>query len=232
MLQCSEYALPIAYISEEERQTGLDKNYFSKPTVLIAQQTAEESPLVKGYLGFMIFLKEDISEAEYAEVEQKLAEMGAGVSGATIYSLREDRAQHMQLMEVVNFSLAMILIVFGIFAMIAIYSALYMTILQRKRSLAIYRALGLRRRTLTLAMLLELLFYWLVAILAAFVIGVLVFHFVWHIGNFFHMEKGMPLIRTLLIALAAGIPLNGAIVWSLQRGIYDQSVYEAMRFGE
>ena len=90
----------------------------------------------------------------------------------------------------------------------------------------------LRRRTLTLAMLLELLFYWLVAILAAFVIGVLVFHFVWHIGNFFHMEKGMPLIRTLLIALAAGIPLNGAIVWSLQRGIYDQSVYEAMRFGE
>ena len=232
VLQYSEYALPIAYISEEERQTGLDKNYFSKPTVLIAQQTAEESPLVKGYLGFMIFLKEDISEAEYAEVEQKLAEMGAGVSGATIYSLREDRAQHMQLMEVVNFSLAMILIVFGIFAMIAIYSALYMTILQRKRSLAIYRALGLRWRTLTLAMLLELLFYWLVAILAAFVIGVLVFHFVWHIGNFFHMEKGMPLIRTLLIALAAGIPLNGAIVWSLQRGIYDQSVYEAMRFGE
>ena len=49
---------------------------------------------------------------------------------------------------------------------------------------------------------------------------------------FFHMEKGMPLIRTLLIALAAGIPLNGAIVWSLQRGIYRQSVYEAMRFGE
>ena len=46
-------------------------------------------------------------------------------------------------------------------------------------------------------------------------------------------EQSIP-SRTYIfrIALAAGLPLNGAIVWSLQRGIYRQSVYEAMRFGE
>ena len=167
---------------------------------------------------------------DYAALEAKVKEIALSNPGSVVYSAREEREQNQKLMRIVNLSLNMILAVFGIFTAIAIYSALYMTILQRKHSLAIYRALGLRRRTLTLAMLLELLFYWLVAILGAFVISLTIFHFTWHISNVPYMAA--PLIRTLLIALAAGIPLNGAIVWSLQRGIYDQSVYEAMRFGE
>ena len=172
----------------------------------------------------------DISEEAYCALEAKVQEIALANPGSVVYSAREEREQNQKLMRLVNLSLSMILSVFGLFTVIAIYSALYMTILQRRRSLAIYRALGLRRRTLTLAMLLELLFYWLVAILGAFVIGLGIFHFTWHISNVPYMAA--PLIRTLLIALAAGLPLNGAIVWSLQRGIYMQSVYEAMRFGE
>ena len=37
---------------------------------------------------------------------------------------------------------------------------------------------------------------------------------------------------SLLLALVVGLPLNGFIVWSLQRNIYSESVYTAMRFGE
>ena len=135
-------------------------------------------------------------------------------------------------MQFVELSLKMILGVFGVFAVIAIYSALYMTILQRKRSLAIYRALGLPRWKLVAAMLLELFFYWLLAILGAFVVGVLAFHAIWDIRNFFYLRMGLPLMRSLLLALVVGLPLNGFIVWSLQRNIYSESVYTAMRFGE
>ena len=170
-------------------------------------------------------------------MQKKLRELGAGVSGALIYSLREDREQNQQLMQVVEFSLEMILGVFGVFAVIAIYSALYMTILQRKRSLAIYRALGLPRWKLAVAMLIELLFYWLLAILGAFLLGMLVFHGIWDIRNFFYLQMGLVIINFLHITSdcnigAAGLPLNGFIVWSLQRNIYSESVYAAMRLGE
>lgn len=223
---------PIAYISEEERDTGKDKNYFSNPTILLTEQTALSTDLVQGYGNLMIYLQEDISEAEYAGIEQMLGEIAAQVSGATIYSLREDRAQNMALMDVVNLSLNLILGVFGVFAVIAIYSALYLNVMQRKRSFGIYRALGMRRRTISAAMLLELMVYWVGAVLAALAIGLLVFHFVWHIGNFFVVGQGLPLLYTVAIALAAGLPFNGLITHMLLREIYNDSVYTAIRFSE
>ncbi len=232
LLQYQELEYEILYISEEVIQIyrGFDTYETNKPTVLIMQETNEQTNLIKGLYSILITTQGDISEEAYCALEAKVQEIALANPGSVVYSAREEREQNQKLMRLVNLSLSMILSVFGLFTVIAIYSALYMTILQRRRSLAIYRALGLRRRTLTLAMLLELLFYWLVAILGAFVIGLGIFHFTWHISNVPYMAA--PLIRTLLIALAAGLPLNGAIVWSLQRGIYRQSVYEAMRFGE
>ena len=223
---------PIAYICEEKRDTGIDKNYFMYPTILLTEQTALSTDLVQGYGNLMIYLQEDISEAEYAGIEQMLGEIAAQVSGATIYSLREDRAQNMALMDVVNLSLNLILGVFGVFAVIAIYSALYLNVMQRKRSFGIYRALGMRRRTISAAMLLELMVYWVGAVLAALAIGLLVFHFVWHIDNFFVVGQGLPLLYTVAIALAAGLPFNGLITHMLLREIYNDSVYTAMRFSE
>ena len=231
-LQVEEQLVPVAYITEEVREIGKDRLYSHRPTVLLTQKTAVESGFVRGGEQLFLTLREGISEEGYARVQKKLRELGAGVSGASIYSLREDREQNRQLMQVVELSLKMILGVFGVFAVIAIYSALYMTILQRKRSLAIYRALGLPRWKLVVAMLLELFFYWLLAILGAFVVGVLAFHAIWDIRNFFYLRMGLPLMRSLLLALVVGLPLNGFIVWSLQRNIYSESVYTAMRFGE
>ena len=144
-------------------------------------------------------------------------------------SAREEREQNQKLMRIVNLSLGMIMGVFGIFTVIAIYSTLYMTILRRKRSLAIYRALGLPQKKLGLAILLELLFYWLVAIMMAFVLCMIGYYKSWYSGNAIELA---PLMRVLVLALLAGLPLNGFIVWSLQRNIYSESVYAAMRLGE
>ena len=232
VLSAEEKTISIAYITEEAREVGKDRLYSHRPTVLLAQKTAVESGFVRGGEQLFLTLREGISEEGYARVQKKLRELGAGVSGASIYSLREDREQNRQLMQVVEFSLEMILGVFGVFAVIAIYSALYMTILQRKRSLAIYRALGLPRWKLVMAMLIELLFYWLLAILGAFLLGMLVFHGIWDIRNFFYLQMGLPLMRSLLLALLTGLPLNGFIVWLLQRNIYSESVYAAIRLGE
>ena len=72
----------------------------------------------------------------------------------------------------------------------------------------------------------------MLAILGAFLLGMLVFHGIWDIRNFFYLQMGLPLMRSLVLALLAGLPLNGFIVWSLQRNIYSESVYAAMRLGE
>ena len=170
-----------------------------------------------------------ISEEEYAVLETQVREIAFSNPGASVTSAREEREQNQKLMHIVNLSLGIIMGVFGIFTVIAIYSTLYMTILRRKRSLAIYRALGLPQKKLGLAILLELLFYWLVAIMMAFVLCMIGYYKSWYSGNAIELA---PLMRVLVLALLVGLPLNGFIVWSLQRNIYSESVYAAMRLGE
>ena len=232
LLHYEEIEMKIVCISEKGMITdrGYDSVQIRKPTVLLLEETAEETNLVKGYYSSLITTTGDISEADYAALEAKVTQIALSNPGSVVQSAREEREQNQELMRIVNLSLGMILGVFGVFTVIAIYSALYMTILQRKRSLAIYRARGLPRWKLAMAMLLELLFYWLLAILLAFVMSMIAFHAIWHIANLPYM--GMPMMRVLVLALLAGLPLNGFIVWSLQRNIYSESVYAAMRLGE
>ena len=232
LLTYQEWQYPICYITETPKETdrGYRRVQTERPTVLILEETNAENPLVKGRIHLFVVTVGDISEADYDALEAKVTQIALSNPGSVVYSAREEREQNQELMRIVNLSLGMILGVFGVFTVIAIYSALYMTILQRKRSLAIYRALGLPRWKLAMAMLLELLFYWLLAILLAFVVSMIAFHAIWHIANLPYM--GMPMMRVLVLALLAGLPLNGFIVWSLQRNIYSESVYAAMRLGE
>ncbi len=232
LLTYREQQYPICYITETPKETdrGYRRVQTERPTVLILEETNAENPLVKGRIHLFVVTEGEISETDYAVLEAKVTQIALDNPGSSVQSAREEREQNEELMRIVNLSLGMILGVFGIFSVIAIYSTLYMTILRRKRSLAIYRALGLPRWKLAMAMLLELLFYWLLAILLAFVVGMIAFHAIWHIANLPYM--GMPMMRVLVLALLAGLPLNGFIVWSLQRNIYSESVYAAMRLGE
>ena len=232
LLTYQEWQYPICYITETPKETdrGYRRVQTERPTVLILEETNAENPLVKGRIHLFIVTVGTISEADYDALEAKVRQIALSNPGSVVQSAREEREQNQELMRIVNLSLGMILGVFGVFTVIAIYSALYMTILRRKRSLAIYRALGLPRWKLAMAMLLELLFYWLLAILLAFVVSMIAFHAIWHITSLPYM--GMPMMRVLVLALLAGLPLNGFIVWSLQRNIYSESVYAAMRLGE
>ena len=92
--------------------------------------------------------------------------------------------------------------------------------------------LKMKRKHIVIMTLLVLMVYWVGAVLAALAIGLLVFHFVWHIDNFFVVGQGLPLLYTVAIALAAGLPFNGLISHMLLREIYNDSVYTAMRFSE
>ena len=228
LLRYREMDYTIGYITETVAGTG--EQTYGLPTVLILEETNAGNPLVEGYFGLNIQEDGDISETDYAALEAKVTQIALSNPGSVVHSAREEREQNQELMRIVNLSLGMILGVFGVFTVIAIYSALYMTILRRKRSLAIYRALGLPRWKFAMAMLIELLFYWLLAILLAFVVSMIAFHAIWHITSLPYM--GMPMMRVLVLALLAGLPLNGFIVWSLQRNIYSESVYAAMRLGE
>ena len=231
LLTYRERQYPICHITETPKETDYGYRIIqtNRPTVLILEETNAENPLVRGRTHISIVTPGQISEEEYAVLETKVREIAFSNPGSSVTSAREEREQNQKLMRIVNLSLGMIMGVFGIFTVIAIYSTLYMTILRRKRSLAIYRALGLPQKKLGLAILLELLFYWLVAIMIAFVLCMIGYYKSWYSGNAIELA---PLMRVLVLALLAGLPLNGFIVWSLQRNIYSESVYAAMRLGE
>ncbi len=233
LLSYEETSREIAYIANEGFRgrgsvSGRKDNVYqlSCPTVFMWSKTAEELSL--GQFGVNIYLEDDISESAYTAIEEQIRETIAANPNSRVYSKREDQAQHNQLATVLNTSLLLLFSVFGGFTLLAVYTALSMALLRRKRSLVIYRAMGMRRRTLFAAILWELLFYWLFAILLAFAISMAVFAKAW--GWIVLPEIGAPMMRVLVYSLLAGVPICLLIVGRLLRSVYSESVYSAIRF--
>ncbi len=224
-----EIPYDIAYIADSPLRSVRPGIYdIPIPTIVMWAKTAAETPLVKGYWWLSIYLEKDISESAYNALEKKVIETAVANPSSRIYSAKEDQAQNAQFEKVLNTSLMLLFAVFGSFALLSVYSALYLALLSRKRSLAIYRAIGMRRRTLFAAILWELLFYWLFAILLAFAISMAVFAKAW--GWIVLPEIGGPMMRVLLISLFAGLPISFFIVRQLLRSVYSESVCSAIRF--
>jgi len=234
-IELEKFTLPVLYVTEksameESVYTEEDMSPVSGPVILITKETAEQTRLVLGADSLYMRLEADISEEEYQAVRDAFMEKALSVPGMLVVDEEEEKRQDKALINAVNASLTILLVVFGGFVLISIYAILYMTVIKKRRTLAIYRALGTARIKLTMAIWIELCSYWIILILMAILCSICLFNLLWEMQ---WLPTYLPaMIGVWSIAAATGIPTCAMITMLLLRNIYRNSVYEAMRFSD
>ena len=231
-----EHPLSIASIYPDQLQfhVGRRTQQITGPTFLITEETFLENDLFHGVEGFSIYLSPDISEADYAAVERHVMQTASAMDNASVVSRREQAAQDAQFMAVTSTSLAITLGVLGLFSLFCLALTLYMALMQRKRSLAILRGLGMRRRTLEGAIFLELLVYLLYCLVSSILLYFL-FMFFFHREIFLSIvtwENTRTMLRTLGGCLLAVLALCGVLMRFLSGSLYREEVSTALRTAE
>ena len=161
-------------------------------------------------------------------------QLASSMDNSAVVSRREQAAQDAQFMAVTSTSLAITLGVLGLFTLFCLALTLYMALMQRKRSLAILRGLGMRRRTLEGAIFLELavyLFYCLISSILFYFLLMFLFHreifttvVTW--------ENTRTMLRTLGGCLLAVLALCGVLIRFLSGSLYREEVSTALRTAE
>ena len=231
-----EHPLSIASIYPDQLQlhVGRRTEQITGPTFLITEETFLENDLFHGIEWFSIFLSPDISETDYTKVERHVMQLASSMDNSAVVSRREQAAQDAQFMAVTSTSLAITLGVLGLFTLFCLALTLYMALMQRKRSLAILRGLGMRRRTLEGAIFLELavyLFYCLISSILFYFLLMFLFHreifttvVTW--------ENTRTMLRTLGGCLLAVLALCGVLMRFLSGSLYREEVSTALRTAE
>lgn len=204
------------------------------PVFLITEETFRTNSLFKGIERLHLYLSPDISEADYAVVEQHVMEIGASLDNVQVYSRREEQAQDAQFMAVTSAALAITLGILGIFIFFCLFTTLYMALLHRKHSLSILRSLGMKRRTLARAVFIELTIYMLyclfLSILLYFLIMFLFYREIF--ASIVTWQNTLHMLQALGGCLLAVLLICSGMVRALLRGFYRESISTALRSAE
>ncbi|MGI6664362.1 MAG: FtsX-like permease family protein [Christensenellaceae bacterium] len=199
--------------------------------ILIGEETFLKNELFEGIQRFDIYLDPDISEEAYANVEENVREIGLSCNNSVIYSRKEQAEQDQSFVTIINTALVTMLLFLGIFVIACLAIVLYMTLLQRKQSIAMMRAIGMPRRTLSRAIFMEVCMY----MLYCFVISVAVYFLMMYLifGVFF--STSVSIANTLLMMRSLGICIIGMlficslVIHFLLNSIEKESISMAMR---
>ena len=228
-----EHNLTVQTVSEKQFHANIDgMRVDSKgPVFLITEETLLQNNLFKGLFWTEIFLNEDVSEKEYAAIEQYIMETSSTLYNSNVYSRKDEAAQDKQFMEVISTALAIMLCVLGLFIVICLFTTLYMTLLQRKRSIAIMRAVGMEPKTLGRAIFMELCMY----LLYCFVISVIVYFIMMYImlaeifSTNITLANTLSMLGSLAICIGAMLIICILIVRFLLKDVYTENVSTALR---
>lgn len=150
---------------------GEDDYENIKPTILLSKETAKQLPFIIGAWHLEIYLEDNINETTYQTIEDTLRLMNAQLSRTSFFSLREERIQVKERAKVLYTSILLFVIIYGGAFVLSFAMVLSLQINKRKRSLAIFRALGMRRKTLFGAMLREMFVYFMIMLFLFAVVG-------------------------------------------------------------
>lgn len=201
------------------------------PIILVSEETFLNHDLFKGIQRFDVFLDSTISEEGYINVEEEVRKIGMSYNNSSVFSRKEQAAQDIHFVTIINTALVTMLLFLGIFVIACLAIVLYMTLLQRKQSIAMMRAIGMPRRTLSRAIFMEVCMY----MLYCFVISVAVYFLMMYLifGVFF--STSVSIANTLLMMRSLGICIIGMlficslVIHFLLNSIEKESISMAMR---
>ena len=203
-------------------------------TILLSEETARQVEYINGVFNFNVYMHEDISEAEYAAVEEAFGRIAYSISGTNNYSSREEEAFWQKMQYAHKMTFGILCVVLGGFILTSLVSTLYGTLLQRRRMFGILRANGLRRRQLFGMILAELLVYWMGMGVLCYIIGLRGSYLfsVKVIGVYMEAVDLWSLAGNIGVILLGALAVFAGIAWLLTRRVWKQSVSEVIRFAE
>ena len=232
-----EAQLPLSAVLNEpfymERAYSIEDRAYEL-TILLSEETARQAEYMNGIFNFTVYMHEDISEEEYAAVEEAFNRIAYSISGTNNYSSREEEAFWKKMQYAHQTAFGILCTVLGGFIVVSLISTLYGTLLQRRRMFGILRASGLRRRQLFGMILAELLVYWMGMIVLCYGIALRgCYRFsVNVVGVYMEAAHLWLLAGKIGIILLGVLALFMGIAWLLTNQIWKQSVSEVIRFAE
>lgn len=204
------------------------------PVIIISEETFLNSPLFTGVKSIYVYLDENISEDNYTRIERQIRILGSSTDYVQITSLREEEAERGRMRQIVNTSMSYVVLILGIFAFASTFSTQYLSLLQREPSIAIFRALGMKKRQLFFSILYEMLCYLLLSLAISYVLYFTVIHHVF--AQILYILLSVEHLITACIVLGicglVGAVLYVFIAVVLLNGIYRKSINSAMRTRE
>ena len=142
----------------------LDPGYEIKDgwgiTIVITEETARTLSFLDRALAFRVYMKPDISQEAYTEIEEAFYRIAMTRQGALISNYMQEKEFAQRLTDATGVAYTVLFAVLGIFILVALFTIVYGNLLQRQRMFGILRAAGYRKRYLFRAVWLEMLAYW------------------------------------------------------------------------
>ena len=176
----------------------------------------------------------EISDADYAAVEEAFGRAAYTISGSNNYSSREEEARIQKTQRVVRATFAILAGVLGGFICLSLISTLYGTLLQRQQMFGILRATGFRKGQMFWMIMLELLVYWMLLSLFTYIVSL------WggyqfsvdQVGVYMNPEDLWQMAGQIALICLGMLGIFMLIAGLVTHRIWKQSISTAIRFEE
>ena len=202
---------------------------------VLSEEAVLHSPYFKGVKSVDIYLDETISEEDYAAIDDYLHKLSATTNNIEVYSYREEQAQNAKFKQGIRLSMYFIVIILGVFTIISLFSILYMALLQRKRSYATFRALGMEKGYIYRSLLMEVFAYLSISMLLSLLLYLALIQPIFKelLSLILDTQDFLVMLGTygvaLIIASITGVIITNILTRSLYKG---ESIISAIRVDE
>ena len=216
----------------------LDTGYEIKDgwgiTIVITEETARTLSFLNHALSFHVYMKPDISEAEYTEIEEAFYRIAMTRQGAMITNYMQEKEFAQRLTDATGVAYTVLFAVLSIFILVALFTIVYGNLLQRQRMFGILRATGYRAQQLFRTVWLELGVYWAFISLLTYLLAMpCVKKFSMEVTGTVISADGLWQIAAKTAVFSGGLLLIFTLLaWLITRSVFKKSISSCIRFAE
>lgn len=231
----AQYDLQIEAIEDQAFRfmyEGIEESSGLRPYLIISEETAKSMDFFVGASYINIWLSPNLSEQEYERIEAKIERLSSKLSNTSFFSKRAETEENKVRLQVVNIIMSALLYILATFLLLVFLFILYASLQKRKKTYAIIRALGAKRKLLFYSVLIEMAYYLLLFLLGGILIGCVLGQY---IGNRFFSGAILEIVDyfeylPLLLSVTGVLAVCFTIMaYVLARSVYKTSMQQLIR---
>ena len=234
-LSYHEFQFPICYIFDGYTS---DNSFlqFTGPCLLIPESVNSYYDFIHGITDVELYFKEGISDERYYEIRDSLLDVSRSIHNSRFHSKRESREDHQKIMNMIQSLLYVLLGTFGLSSVLSVLMIIYMNFLSRKRSIGIFRSLGLKKTMITRATMTELFLYCLATVLLTFVFTIPIIDRMYLIENiltqkyYSHLRECFRYVFIGSVLFLSIVPVS--FPWIVTERLYRIGLSDSLRYSE